>query len=212
MMCIGMSDPACSSCRRTACSGAFPRSPRRNCKRSSARASRPASPAKGPTWPIRCGMRSKPPTTRGTLGFFAAKDERWVVAKLTDEGRKQLAEIASERSDGWRELGVSILHKLVIDKLLGAAGHPTPKYVHLVEEVVEGLETGESPSPRWSCPRRSSIFASSAATASGCPPRAPIFIRSSSAAWFSIRWNRKSLSCAIRTSNRRGPSAAVRLR
>jgi uncharacterized protein (DUF1015 family) len=40
---------------------------------------------------------------------------------------------------------VAVLHRLVIDTLLDAAGHPTPKYVHLVDEVVENAETGEFP-------------------------------------------------------------------
>jgi uncharacterized protein (DUF1015 family) len=29
--------------------------------------------------------------------------------------------------------------------LLGAKGHPKPEYVHLVEEVEQGVETGEFP-------------------------------------------------------------------
>ncbi len=40
---------------------------------------------------------------------------------------------------------MSILHRLVIDTLLGGKDLPKPRYVHLVEEVVEGLETGEFP-------------------------------------------------------------------
>ena len=40
---------------------------------------------------------------------------------------------------------MSILHRLVIDTLLASPDLPKPRYVHLVEEVVEGLETGEFP-------------------------------------------------------------------
>jgi uncharacterized protein (DUF1015 family) len=82
---------------------------------------------------------------QGTLGLFTKKDERWVIARITNAGRARMAQLAPDRSEDWRELGVAVLHRLVIDSLLGAAGHPTPKYVHLVEEVVEGAETGEFP-------------------------------------------------------------------
>jgi uncharacterized protein (DUF1015 family) len=55
-----------------------------------------------------------------------------------------MAELYPSRSVPWRSLGVSILHGLVIDTLLGAKGHPAPRYVHSVEEVVEGLAKGDS--------------------------------------------------------------------
>ena len=32
-----------------------------------------------------------------------------------------------------------MLHGLIVDKLLGMGGHPKPTYVHLVQEVVDGL-------------------------------------------------------------------------
>lgn len=47
--------------------------------------------------------------------------------------------IASGQSDRWCCSGVSLLHRLVIDDLLGAAGHPKPTYVHQVQELVEGV-------------------------------------------------------------------------
>ena len=40
---------------------------------------------------------------------------------------------------------MSILHRLVVGELLGARQIPTPGYVHLVREVVEGLEGGGYP-------------------------------------------------------------------
>jgi len=82
---------------------------------------------------------------QGTLGLFTQADERWVLAWLTDVGRRRMAEVAAERSDDWRNLGVAVLHRLVIDTLLAAPDLPKPRYVHLVEEVVEGLESGEFP-------------------------------------------------------------------
>jgi uncharacterized protein (DUF1015 family) len=82
---------------------------------------------------------------QGTLGFFTQRDERWVLARITESGRRRLAEVASDHSDDWRDLGVSILHRLVIDTLLAAKEVSKPTYVHLVEEVVQGLETGNYP-------------------------------------------------------------------
>lgn len=79
------------------------------------------------------------------LGLYCAKDDRWLLARLTDKGRARLAQIAAEHSQPWRDLGVSILHRLLIDTLLAPTNLATPKYVHLVEEVVESLETGEFP-------------------------------------------------------------------
>jgi uncharacterized protein (DUF1015 family) len=82
---------------------------------------------------------------QGTLGFFTQADERWVVARLTDKGRARMAQVAPDHSEAWRDLGVAILHRLVMETLLGAKDLPKPTYVHLVDEVIEGLETGEYP-------------------------------------------------------------------
>jgi 3-isopropylmalate dehydrogenase len=48
--------------------------------------------------------------------------------------------VAADHGPAWRSLGVSILHRLVIGELLGATEIPTPGYVHLGREVVEGLD------------------------------------------------------------------------
>ncbi len=82
---------------------------------------------------------------QGTIGLYTASDERWVVASVTDTARARMAELAPEHSAAWQGLGVALLHRLVIDDLLGAKDLPKPRYVHLVEEVVAGLESGEFP-------------------------------------------------------------------
>jgi uncharacterized protein (DUF1015 family) len=82
---------------------------------------------------------------QGTLGFYTQADERWVLARITPAGQERLARAAADHSDSWRDLGVAILHRLVIETLLGAKELPKPTYVHLVEEVIEGLDTGEYP-------------------------------------------------------------------
>jgi uncharacterized protein (DUF1015 family) len=82
---------------------------------------------------------------QGVLGLYAAADDRWVLARITPAGRARMAKLAAEHSQPWRDLGVSILHRLVIDTLLASPSLEKPRYVHLVDEVVEGLEGGEFP-------------------------------------------------------------------
>lgn len=82
---------------------------------------------------------------QATLGLYTQADKTWTLATITPVGRAKMAEVAEEHSRDWQQLGVSILHRLVVDNLLGGAQWPKPRYVHLVEEVVENLDTGEFP-------------------------------------------------------------------
>jgi uncharacterized protein (DUF1015 family) len=83
--------------------------------------------------------------SQGTLGLYTAGDQAWTLARITEAGRARMETVAADHSAAWRSLGVSILHRLVIGDLLGAKEIPTPGYVHLVQEVVAGLETGTYP-------------------------------------------------------------------
>ena len=56
-----------------------------------------------------------------------------------------MAEAAADHGPEWQGLGVAVLHRLVIEHLLGQKDLPKPDYVHQVEEVVTGLKTGEFP-------------------------------------------------------------------
>lgn len=78
-----------------------------------------------------------------TLGFGTVSDGRWIVAKLRDAA--VMAELAPDQSDDWRGLGVSVLHKLVLDRLVSAkiGGTPVCKYVHLLSEVTDAVGKGE---------------------------------------------------------------------
>ena len=78
---------------------------------------------------------------QGTMALYTAKDGKWNLLQLTEAGRENMAEVAKEHQPEWQELGVAILHSLVIDTLLGLKGHEKPKYVHEVEEVVETLKS-----------------------------------------------------------------------
>jgi uncharacterized protein (DUF1015 family) len=82
---------------------------------------------------------------QATLGLFTREDQKWTLATITDVGRARLAKLAPEHSAAWQGLGVSILHRLVVDNLLEGSDWPTPRYVHLVEEVVENLDIGDYP-------------------------------------------------------------------
>ncbi|TWU44009.1 hypothetical protein Q31b_15440 [Novipirellula aureliae] len=77
---------------------------------------------------------------QGWIGLYAAEDQTWVLCKATDAAHEKMKEIAPERSDDWQHLGVSLLHRLVIDNLLESAGHPKPTYVHDVSELIEGIK------------------------------------------------------------------------
>lgn len=84
---------------------------------------------------------------QGTIGFYTAADQRWLVARLADAGRRRMAEIAADHSADWQSLGVSVLQRLVVETLLQRKDLPKPEYVHLISEVVEALdhESGEFP-------------------------------------------------------------------
>ena len=80
---------------------------------------------------------------QGSVGLYSGKDQRWVMAKINDAGRAKMAEISSDHSTDWHGLGVSILHRLIVETLLGHSNLPKPKYVHLVSELVDGIESGD---------------------------------------------------------------------
>jgi uncharacterized protein (DUF1015 family) len=80
---------------------------------------------------------------QATLGLYTAADDQWMVARLTDAGRRRMAEVATDHSADWQGLGVSLLHRLIVETLLGATSLPTPKYVRDIEEVIRGLKQGD---------------------------------------------------------------------
>ena len=73
------------------------------------------------------------------IGIYAVQDESWLLCKANLGAAKKMSLLAAQQSDDWRGLGVSLLHRLVIDELLGAKGHPKPTYVHDVSEVIDGM-------------------------------------------------------------------------
>jgi uncharacterized protein (DUF1015 family) len=55
---------------------------------------------------------------QGTLGLYTAEDNKWTLVRLTDAGSRRMAEAASDHSEDWQGLGVSILHRLIMETLL----------------------------------------------------------------------------------------------
>ena len=84
---------------------------------------------------------------QGELGLYTRKDDTWTLCRLTEVGAAKLAEagVAGDHSEDWQKLGVSILHKLVMDTLLNQPNAPKPTYVHLVSELIDELKTGNYP-------------------------------------------------------------------
>lgn len=82
--------------------------------------------------------------SQATLGLYTAQDDNWTIARLTDAGRTRMGQVAGEHCAQWQGLGVSILHRLIVDTLLDGANLPAPKYVRALEEVPAGLREGDS--------------------------------------------------------------------
>ena len=82
---------------------------------------------------------------QGTLGLYTQQDRRWVVVQLTEAGRARLAEAAQDHNEAWRELGVSILHRLIVKTLLAPPDPPETRYVSGTDKLIEGLRSGEFP-------------------------------------------------------------------
>ncbi len=76
---------------------------------------------------------------QGLIALYAVADDTWVLARATETAASQMQTLAPEQSDDWQRLGVSLLHRLVIDDLLNCKGHPKPTYVHDIDEVLQGL-------------------------------------------------------------------------
>jgi len=73
---------------------------------------------------------------QNVFGFGTPRDGRWLVARVTDDS--PMRQLAADQSDAWRKLGVSLLHRLVLDHLI-AGKYPESErkcvYVHLLDEV-----------------------------------------------------------------------------
>jgi uncharacterized protein (DUF1015 family) len=75
--------------------------------------------------------------SQDVLGFGTVADGAWQIARFRTP--QLMAEIEAEHSPAWRGLAVAVLHRVVLDRLLAAAGKGTPtcQYVHLLKEVTD---------------------------------------------------------------------------
>jgi len=80
---------------------------------------------------------------QSVFAFGTAADGQWLVAKLRNPGA--MTALAPDHSNEWRGLGVSVLHKLVLDRLLREkiGGTPLCKYVHLLNEATDATAKKE---------------------------------------------------------------------
>ncbi|NOY30203.1 MAG: DUF1015 domain-containing protein [Planctomycetes bacterium] len=81
---------------------------------------------------------------QSTLALFTAEDQQWTIVRLTAAGKEKMAQVAGDHCDDWQGLGVSILHRLIVETLLDRPNLAAPKYVRAIEEVVDGLKQGDS--------------------------------------------------------------------
>ncbi|QEG21842.1 DUF1015 domain-containing protein [Mariniblastus fucicola] len=79
-----------------------------------------------------------------TLGLYCAADDTWLLARLSVDGLAMMEKLAPDQSDRWRGLGVSLLHRLLVEELIGEKDLPAPKYVHAIDEVLDGIKNGDS--------------------------------------------------------------------
>ncbi|MDR2757491.1 MAG: DUF1015 domain-containing protein [Planctomycetaceae bacterium] len=79
------------------------------------------------------------------IALYTAKDQKWLLTTITQSGREKMKETAIGHHPEWCELGVSLLHCLIIETLLENKNYPKPTYVHLVDEVITELKQGNYP-------------------------------------------------------------------
>jgi uncharacterized protein (DUF1015 family) len=71
------------------------------------------------------------------LGFGTVADRNWLFARLRSDAT--MDRLAPEHGPEWRNLGVSVLHVLVLKALLAPLGNAECRYVHLLREVLDDV-------------------------------------------------------------------------
>ena len=76
---------------------------------------------------------------QNVFGFGTASDGTWLFIRVTDES--PMAKLAAEHSEEWQSLGVSLLHKLLLEELIfiQIGGEPKFQYVHRLDETTTAL-------------------------------------------------------------------------
>lgn len=74
------------------------------------------------------------------MALYSKSSDQWIRISARQEAADRMAEISRAESRDWQSLGVALLHRLVLEELLGLKEMPTPTYVHSVKEVMDGLQ------------------------------------------------------------------------
>jgi uncharacterized protein (DUF1015 family) len=144
MMCVSMSDPGMLVLATHRLFRGLPPMSSQELRQQLGEAFESESAGNGPDRALSLWEEIEVEGDQATLGLYTAKDDKWTIARLTDAGRRRMAEVAAEHSADWQGLGVSILHRLVVATLLDAANLPAPKYVRDIEEAIRGLTEGDA--------------------------------------------------------------------
>lgn len=73
------------------------------------------------------------------MAIYSKASNEWTRISAKQEAADRMAQVAADQSSDWQGLGVAMLHRLVFDDILGLKDMPKPTYVHLVQEVIDGL-------------------------------------------------------------------------
>lgn len=76
------------------------------------------------------------------LGIGTTCDQKWLLVRVKDAS--PMGDLAPDQSLAWRQLGVSLLHKLALEHLilkLISDAKPEFKYVHLLDEVLAAQDS-----------------------------------------------------------------------
>jgi uncharacterized protein (DUF1015 family) len=75
---------------------------------------------------------------QNAFGFGTSADGNWLFGRVRDWSI--MKKLAADQTDAWRQLGVSLLHKLILDHLIQKR-YPDAKlqfkYVHILEETID---------------------------------------------------------------------------
>ena len=77
---------------------------------------------------------------QNVFAFGTVADNAWLLARVNDTSAME--QLAPDQSEAWRSLGVSLLHKLLLEDLVFKkfGGNPQFQYVHRVDETTAALK------------------------------------------------------------------------
>jgi uncharacterized protein (DUF1015 family) len=78
---------------------------------------------------------------QNVFGFGTAADGKWIFARVIHDSLME--KLAADHTDAWRSLGVSQLHKLLLEELIfkQIGGEPKFQYVHRLDETTTALNS-----------------------------------------------------------------------